>query len=259
MTGLTISGDFGNRQSFARVVPSYTWDDIIGSPYAISDYVWCVPSVVFCSVAIGSWASCWIRSNPAIGTDEEVVALRKKLNGMQMRLMLDFVPNHSSLDSPYVRSHPEYYVRVVRGQRIDPLRYSPEGIAFGGGDNNCWIDTLQWNYWSADLRQFLVRVLFKIAGMCDGVRCDTAALILSANFEKNWGGLLRPSGFSPPPTEFWADAIGQIRARHPAFMFLAESYGESGPPLLRCGFDFVYDMAPYDLLGTARSLGSSTH
>lgn len=54
-------------------------EDIIGSPYAIVDYV----------------------CNKEFGSNEDIVNLRKKLNSMGMKLMLDFVPNHSAVDAPY--------------------------------------------------------------------------------------------------------------------------------------------------------------
>lgn len=65
-------------------------DDIIGSPYAISEFV----------------------CNPELGSDQDILALKKKLNSLGLKLMLDFVPNHSAVDSPYTSSHPEYYIRA---------------------------------------------------------------------------------------------------------------------------------------------------
>lgn len=64
---------------YGQVLPDYRMPDIIGSPYAVVDYV----------------------TNPDIGTDADVINLRVRLNSMGMRLMLDFVPNHSAVDCAY--------------------------------------------------------------------------------------------------------------------------------------------------------------
>lgn len=66
----------GLLAGYAQVLPGYTQADIIGSPYAITHYV----------------------TNPQIGTDSDLMALKKRLNAMGLKLMLDFVPNHSAVD-----------------------------------------------------------------------------------------------------------------------------------------------------------------
>lgn len=75
------------------MLPDYTDDDLIGSPYAVVDFV----------------------CNPELGSDTDIVNLRKVLNEMGLKLMLDFVPNHSAIDSPYTSSNPEYYIRAPKG------------------------------------------------------------------------------------------------------------------------------------------------
>jgi len=41
-----------------------------------------------------------------------------------------------------------------------------------------WPDTLQLNYGNPDLQQAMIGELERIAGQCDGVRCDMAMLLL---------------------------------------------------------------------------------
>ncbi len=36
---------------------------------------------------------------------------RARLAARGLRLMLDFVPNHTALDHPWVRTHPDFYVQ----------------------------------------------------------------------------------------------------------------------------------------------------
>ena len=40
----------------------------------------------------------------------DVARLRERLRTRGLRLMLDFVPDHTGLDHPWVEDHPEYYI-----------------------------------------------------------------------------------------------------------------------------------------------------
>jgi hypothetical protein len=87
--------------------------------------------------------------------------------------------------------------------------------------------------------------LLRIAGQCDGVRCDMAMLILPDVFERTWG--------RPAPL-FWRDATRQVREHTPGFCFMAEVYWDLEWTLLQQGFDYAYDKRLYDRLrdGQAR-------
>ena len=45
-----------------------------------------------------------------LGGKAKLARLRKRLRKHGLRLMLDFVANHTALDHPWVEEHPEYYV-----------------------------------------------------------------------------------------------------------------------------------------------------
>ena len=94
--------------------------------------------------------------------------------------MLDFVPNHTGLDHPWVEKHPEYY---VAGTELDLMR-SPGNyrrIKGAGGDRILaygrdpyfpgWPDTLQLDYGSAATREAIVAVgeLTRTANVLDGL------------------------------------------------------------------------------------------
>jgi hypothetical protein len=79
----------------------------------------------------------------------------------------------------------------------------------------------------------------KIAGQCDGVRCDMAMLILPEVFERTWGVQTQP---------FWPNAIQRLRERFPDFLFLAEVYWDLEWTLQQQGFDYTYDKRLYDRL-----------
>ena len=48
--------------------------------------------------------------HPDLGGDAALARLRERLRARGLRLMLDFVPNHTGLDHPWVEDHPEYYI-----------------------------------------------------------------------------------------------------------------------------------------------------
>lgn len=198
------------------MLPGWTARDIIGSPYAIARYA----------------------VDPALGGDAALAALRTRLATRGIRLILDFVPNHTARDHHWVHDAPEVYVHEADGTIAcgkDP--YFP-----------AWTDTAQLDHRVACTRQHLIATLLEIAGRCDGVRCDMSMLVLTEIFARTWGQV-PPSPHQPLATgEFWADAIHAVRAPHPLFMFVAEAYWGLEGRLQRLGFDFTYDKALYDLL-----------
>jgi hypothetical protein len=81
--------------------------------------------------------------------------------------------------------------------------------------------------------------LSRIAGQCDGVRCDMAMLVLPDVFERTWGRR------APP---FWPGAIQRVREQVPGFRFMAEVYWDLEWTMLQQGFDYAYDKRLYDRL-----------
>src|SRR5262249_16756656 len=113
-----------------------------------------------------------------------------------------------------------------------------------------WSDTLQLNYANPDVQEAMLGELLKIAGQCDGVRCDMAMLVLPDVFERTWG-------VRAPP--FWPDAIAQVRERYEKFCFLAEAYWNLEWGLQRQGFDYTYDKTLYDRLVAGRAAPVRDH
>jgi glycosidase len=220
------------RKEFLETLPDLREDDIVGSGFAITGYA--VPE--------------------NLGGEAALARLRERLRKRGLRLMLDFVPNHTGLDHPWAEEHPDYY---VRGTEADLAR-SPKNyvrVKGEGGDRLLahgrdpyfpgWQDTLQLNYGNPALQEAMTAELLKIAGQCDGVRCDMAMLILPEIFERTWGVRAQP---------FWPDAIRRIREQAPDFCFLAEVYWDLEGTLQQQGFDYTYDKRLYDRLreGQAR-------
>ena len=98
----------------------------------------------------------------------------------------------------------------------------------------------------------MISELLKIAGQCDGVRCDMAMLLLPEVFERTWGRR---------PDLFWPGATKRVRDRHPDFCFMAEVYWDLEWTLQQQGFDYTYDKRLYDRLreGHARPVREHLH
>eukprot|EP01116_Phalansterium_solitarium_P000236 TRINITY_DN10137_c0_g1_i1.p1 TRINITY_DN10137_c0_g1~~TRINITY_DN10137_c0_g1_i1.p1 ORF type:complete len:514 (-),score=133.76 TRINITY_DN10137_c0_g1_i1:553-1875(-) len=216
---------------YPQVLPDFTLADVIGSPYAVTNYT----------------------CNPQLGSDNDIAALRKKLNSMGLRLMLDFVPNHSAVDCPLTSSNPTMYINAPKGTQppYDPSTYLPSGIAYGSVCGGCgsWQDTAQFNIWDQSTRKYRTQELLRVASLADAIRCDMAYLLLNDLFGQNWQTQLSSWGYSRPSTEWWADAIAAAKAQYPNVTFLAEVYSPWQSNLQAAGFDFTYDKDLHDRLG----------
>jgi len=87
----------------------------------------------------------------------------------------------------------------------------------------------------------MIGELVRIAGQCDGVRCDMAMLVLPEVFERTWG--MRSE-------LFWSKATQRVRKQVPDFCFMAEVYWDLEWTLQQQGFDYTYDKRLYDRLRT---------
>jgi len=220
------------RKEFQETLPDLREEDIAGSGFAITGY----------------------RVNPQMCGDAALARLRQRLQQRGLRLMLDFVPNHTAVDHPWVAEHPEYY---VPGSEADlaraPQNYirvkRPKGdlILAHGRDPYFpgWPDTLQLDYSNPATQEAMAAELLKVAGQCDGVRCDMAMLVLKDIFPRTWGR---------PCEDFWPRVTQRVRQRYPDFCFMAEVYWDLEWTMQQQGFDYAYDKRLYDRLreGNAR-------
>jgi hypothetical protein len=214
------------RAEFAAVLPDLTEDDICGSGFAVTAYT------------VGE----------ELGGDRALAQFREKLARRDLKLMLDFVPNHTAPDHLWVRTRPDYYVEgSEEAMSAAPQNYlrvdTDRGrrILAHGRDPNFpgWPDTLQLNYANPELQAVRIDELTAIAGKCDGVRCDMAMLLLPEIFQRTWG-------ITPEP--FWPKAIPAVHAQYPDFTFMAEVYWDLEWTLQQQGFAYCYDKRLYDRL-----------
>jgi glycosidase len=226
--GIRIANENASLQdAFQKLLPNYTPADNVGSAYCVHRYV--------------------VDEN--LGGPQGLAEIRELLAKLDIRLMLDFVPNHVAPDHPWIREHPEYF---VQGTREDLLRrpdafFEANGTVIARGrDPNYppWPDVAQLNAFHPGLRQDIVQTLNSIADQCDAIRCDMAMLLLNSIFESTWGvrAGLRPQ------EEYWHEVISHVRTKHPALLFMAEAYWNKEWELQQIGFDYCYDKTLYERL-----------
>ena len=222
------------QKEFRDFLPDLGEDDICGSGFAITAYT----------------------VSDEIGGDAALARFRERLARRGIKLMLDFVPNHTAPDHPWTKSNPDYYIQGSEEQiAAAPQNYTrvetdrgPLILAHGRDPNySGWPDTLQLNYANPQLQQSQIDEMIAIAGKCDGVRCDMAMLVLPEVFQRTWGVAGEP---------FWPNATAAVRRAHAGFTFMAEVYWDLEWTLQQQGFDYCYDKRLYDRLqsGDVRSI-----
>jgi glycosidase len=214
------------RKEFQETLPDLREEDIPGSGFAVTGYT----------------------VSQSLGGDASLARLRERLRRRNLRLMLDFVPNHTGLDHPWVEEHPEYYIRGtepdlarapknytwVRRQKGDLLLAHGRDPYFDG-----WPDTLQLNYGNPATQEAMIGELLKISGQCDGLRCDMAMLVLPDVFQRTWNLSAKL---------FWPEATRRVREKSPDYCFMAEVYWDLEWTMQQQGFDYAYDKRLYDRL-----------
>lgn len=219
----------GIRQQIAQSNPDFKEEDIMASPYAVYSY----------EVA------------EDLGGNESLRLLREKLNQKGIALFLDFVANHTAIDSPFVSSDPDLYINTGKtGPHVhkDWFFQNEQGIWIAHGRDPYfapWTDTAQLNYFNPKTRSFMLDTLLKIAAMCDGVRCDMAMLSLNKVQRDTWWEFI---GGELPKEEFWSVSLEKVKEKYPEFTFIAEVYWGLEWEIQEMGFDYTYDKVLYDRL-----------
>jgi starch synthase (maltosyl-transferring) len=150
------------------------------------------------------------------------------ISGMGMRPMMDLVVNHTSKDSPLIRSHPDWFVHGPDGEVRSPFVRDPDDprkvtvwgdLAEVDNEGAASRDEL-WRFWGA-LVQHGVELGFR------GFRCDAAYKV---------------------PAELWRFLIAQARRVDPSVQFFAETLGapvEEVAALGRAGFDYFFNSSKW--------------
>ena len=136
----------------------------LGSPYAVRDYD-----------AIDS----------AFGTPADLHALVAAAHARDMQVILDWVPDHTAPDNPWVHEHPDFYYHDARGQPAVPHDLQ--------GNPTDWTDVRQLDYHNPAMRTAMIAAMrhWLVTYDLDGFRQDVAHFI---------------------PLDFWREANTALRA-----------------------------------------------
>ena len=162
----------------------------LGSYYAISDYE---------------------AVNPEFGTLEDFDRFVADAHRLGLRVILDWVANHTSPDARWIEERPaDWYVRDSLGNTI--VQYD-------------WTDIAKLDYGNADMRAAMAAAMrFWLNRGIDGFRCDMACEV---------------------PIDFWQQTLPALRKEYPGIYLLAE--GEA-PALHDGAFDASYAWELHHLL-----------
>lgn len=154
--------------------------------------------------------------NPEFGTLDDFKRAVAEAHKLGMKVVIDWVPNHTGCDNAWVTEHPEWYSRDNNGNMYGPFD---------------WTDVYELNYDNYYMRKAMVDALkFWLTEVgIDGYRCDVAMEV---------------------PTDFWDDTRPQLQAVKPDLFMLAEA---SVPELQLHGFDMGYNWPMKDLFSEIAS------
>lgn len=174
----------------------------LGSYYAVQDYT---------------------AVNPEFGSIDDVRKLVKQAHAQGMRVILDWVGNHTAWDHPWATQHPDWYKKNDKGE------IAAVSFKNGAGETEEWADVIGLDYGNKELWPAMVSAMafwVKEVGV-DGFRADAAGMV---------------------PVEFWNQARAQLDKIKPVFM-LAEG---DDVALHDKAFDASYD---WSLNGIMKKIG----
>lgn len=162
----------------------------LGSYYAVSDYT---------------------AVNPEFGTLADWKNLVKKIHGLGMKVIIDWVPNHSGADHRWLSSHPDFYVKDSSGKPVSPFD---------------WTDVRKLNYDNKEMTDSMVAAMkyWISASNIDGYRCDVAGDV---------------------PEVFWKRCIKELKQVKTNIFMLAEGDRDF---LHRSGFDATYPWEMFQMM-----------
>lgn len=222
----------GLQSEYRKALSDLTDEDIAGSPYSISEY----------------------QPNPALCRGmSKIRDLKTKLEKQGKKLILDFVPNHMSVDSPLIDQYPDLFLSR-EGSETDQNTFLHRNgkVYFHGRDPyfDGWTDTVQWDFSRPGVLTLHRQFLLEIADVCHGVRCDMAMLPMKDVFEKTHG---------KTAIDYWKPLIDSIKQVYPNFIFMGEVYWNREYDLQQEGFDFTYDKTLYDRLKSGSGYEIRSH
>jgi len=148
--------------------------------------------------------------NPEYGNETDFKELVELAHSLGMKVILDWVANHSAWDHEWVASNPDFYTNNKNGYIVSPVED--------------WSDVADLNYTNENLKREMVDAMkFWIDKYdIDGFRCDVAGMV---------------------PDDFWKTSILELTAIKKDLFMLAEA---EDPKYHANGFDMTYNWSVYN-------------
>lgn len=130
--------------------------------------------------------------NPRYGTPEDFRKMVKKIHDSGMKVILDFVPNHTGWDSRWMLRHPDWFKKDAEGNILSPVK-EENGESWG------WDDVAQLDYSVKRLRENVIQAheFWMNEFDVDGFREDVAGEV---------------------PTSFWQELRTRLEKIRPVYM-----------------------------------------
>ncbi len=154
--------------------------------------------------------------NPEFGNMDDFKSLVREAHALDMKVIIDWVANHSGFDNVWTKEHMDWYTLDSVG-----------GLQPTVGTD--WYDVADLNYDNYEMRAAMIDAMqfwVSEAGI-DGFRCDVASMV---------------------PTDFWEACRDSLERMRPDIFMLAEA---NKPELLQKAFDMDYG---WDLLHIMNSI-----
>lgn len=171
--------------------------------------------------SLGSYyaVSSYREINSEFGSKKDFKNLIKAIHKLGMRILIDWVPNHTGWDHEWIHKRTDFYTLNTDGNVSEPI--DNQGRPLG------WEDVADLNYDNTALRETMIAdMLYCLTEYnLDGFRQDMAMLV---------------------PLDFWEEANRRLRAVNPNILLLAESenheHTESGL------FNLIYSWSLHHIL-----------
>lgn len=151
--------------------------------------------------------------NPEFGSLADFKAVVRAAHALGMKVIIDWVPNHSGCDNAWVTEHPDWYARNEQGQMYGPFD---------------WTDVYKFDYSNPEMRHAMIESMqfWLREADIDGFRCDVAGQV---------------------PVDFWNECRPALEAVKSDIFMLAEA---TEPELLAHAFDMAYNWPMKDLFSS---------
>lgn len=196
--------------------------------------------------------------NPELGEEADFVRFVGLAHEEGLKVILDFVPNHTSCDSKLLKEHPEFFVQMPVGEGEPPHGYfehvseitgEKHWISHAGywvntgsdpreGYRDYWLDVAQLDYSNPELRRYMIDTALNLVQKfaVDGFRVDMAYQMFREYLKRNWGDDLQQR---IPEREFISEFTFALKSEFPHLSIVAESY-DLWDAHSRAGIDGLY-------------------